>query len=282
MSGGSRPTPTKSPTPSADELVLTLWTADPVLARRADEAGVDRVGIDLDRLGKAQRQRGRGTWISPHEESDLEGLVPALRSAQLFARVNPLHADTGREVDAVLDRGAKVLMLPMVESRSEAEEFTGMVDGRATVVLLAETRDALRNLGELAAAAGVHEVHIGLNDLALSLGLRNRWQVLAGDLALEAGRAVRDAGRRFGLGGIGRPGDTDLPVPADLVYAEIARTGATATLLSRSFWRDGAEALEAEIALARKTLAAWRRRPRRDLDAAHAELAHCANAATVW
>src|SRR6187401_303026 len=115
-SGGSRQTPTKSPTPSADDLVLTLWTADPALARRADEAGVDRVGIDLDRLGKAERQQGRGTWLSPHEEGDLEGLAPALRKAALFARVNPLNPDTPRELDAVLGRGAEVLMLPMVES----------------------------------------------------------------------------------------------------------------------------------------------------------------------
>jgi len=28
---------------------LTLWTADPALAARADAAGVDRIGVDLDR-----------------------------------------------------------------------------------------------------------------------------------------------------------------------------------------------------------------------------------------
>ena len=173
-------------------------------------------------------------------------------------------------------------MLPMVESRAEADEFSGMVGGRARVVLLAETREALRNLGDLVAAPGVDEIHIGLNDLALSLGLRNRWQVLAGDLALDAGRTVHAAGRRFGLGGIGKPDDTGLPVPSNLVYAELARTGATAALVSRSFWRDGADDLAAEIRRARTALAAWRRRPRQELDAAHAELARCANAATVW
>ena len=37
---------------------LTLWTADAALAARADAAGVDRIGVDLDRLGKAERQAG--------------------------------------------------------------------------------------------------------------------------------------------------------------------------------------------------------------------------------
>ena len=56
---------------AAGELVLTLWTSDPALAARADAAGVERVGVDMERLGKRARQRGLGTWISPHTEDDL-------------------------------------------------------------------------------------------------------------------------------------------------------------------------------------------------------------------
>ena len=48
-----------------DDVVLTLWTNDPALARRADDAGIDRVGIDLDRLGKAERQQGLNTGSRP-------------------------------------------------------------------------------------------------------------------------------------------------------------------------------------------------------------------------
>ena len=100
---------------------MTLWTGDPRLAARADAAGVDRIGVDLERLGKAERQRGLGTWISPHAEADLAALGPALSRAALFARVNPINADSRREVEAVLARGARVLMLPMVASRQECE-----------------------------------------------------------------------------------------------------------------------------------------------------------------
>ena len=261
---------------------MSLWTNDPGLAERADAAGVERIGVDLERLGKAERQRGRGTWLSPHREEDLRFVAPALIQATLFARVNPLNEDSEREIEAVLALGAGVLMLPMVRTAFEAREFVRLVDGRATVVLLVEHAEGLRWLEQIVAVPGVDEIHIGLNDLALSLGLPNRWLTLGGDLLLRAGSIVRAAGLRFGLGGIGRAGDNDLPVPAELVYAEYARTGATAALLSRSFFRNGTDDLTAEIARTRHALRAWRDRPPADVMAAHAELESKARRAATW
>jgi 2-keto-3-deoxy-L-rhamnonate aldolase RhmA len=266
---------------SHEPFVLTLWTADPALAKTAEASGVDRIGVDLEYLGKDERQRGRGTWISPHAEADLDALRPLLSKAQLFARVNPLNPDSAREVEAVLARGAQVLMLPMVMTADEAAPFVRMVRSRATVVLLVEHVRALDHLPDMVRLSGVDEVHIGLNDLAISLGLRNRWMALDGDLLVTAGRIVRDAGKRFGLGGIGRAGDTNLPVPSDLIYAEYARTGANAALLSRSFFNDGMD-LAAEVWRARDALHAWKHRAPEDVDAAHAELGRRAAQAHGW
>jgi HpcH/HpaI aldolase/citrate lyase family protein len=283
MSGAFPRTATRSPTRSADRFVLTLWTDDPELARRADGAGVDRVGVDLERLGKAERQRGLGTWISPHRRQDLDAVGAALTDAELFARVNPLHAGSAREVEDALGRGVRVLMLPMVETPRAAREFARLVGGEATVVLLVETGEAVRRLPELAAIDGVDEVHIGINDLALSLRLRNRWLTLAGDLLVDAGAAVIAEGKRFGLGAVGRPGDRGLPVPVDLVYAEYARTGATAALLSRSFFRPGLNGeLDDSIGRLRHELSAWLGRGGAELAAAHDELVRCASAADCF
>ena len=131
--------------------------------------------------------------------------------------------------------GARVVMLPMVATAAEAGRFVELVRGRARVVLLVETAAALAAVADLAAVSGVDEIHVGLNDLALSLGLASRWQVLAGDRLLDAARAVHAAGRRFGFGGIGGVLDDALPIPADLIYAEYARVGATAALVARAF-----------------------------------------------
>jgi citrate lyase beta subunit len=283
MSGASPQTQKTSPSLSAEPFVLTLWTGDPELARRADAAGVDRIGVDLERLGKAERQRGLGTWISPHRQEDLDAVGAVLSDAALFARVNPLHAGSAWEVEEALARGVQVVMLPMVESAREAREFARLVDGEATVVLLVETGEAIRRLPELAAVDGVHEVHIGINDLALSLGVRNRWLTLAGDLAVEAGATVRAEGKRFGLGAVGRPSDRGLPVPVDLVYAQYARTGATAALLSRSFFRPGLDGdLDVGVTRLRDELSAWWRRSDAELAAAHEEFVRCATRADCF
>jgi hypothetical protein len=281
-SGASRPTRRRSPTASAPDghVVLTLWTGDPRLAARADAAGVDRIGVDLERLGKAERQRGLGTWISAHAEADLAALAPALTRAALFARVNPINADSPREIETVIALGARVLMLPMVTTRDEATRFVDLVGGRAEVVLLVERREALAAVGPLAAVTGVDEIHIGLNDLALSFGLPNRWLGLAGDRLATASAAVRAAGKRFGFGGIGAVDDAALPIPADLVYAEYARLGATAALLARAFPLDGD--LATAIADARARLARWRGAGAPALEAAHAELERRAVALTRW
>ncbi len=54
-----------------DNFILTLFTNDVELARRADEAGINRIGLDLERIGKAERQQHLKTWISDHEEHEL-------------------------------------------------------------------------------------------------------------------------------------------------------------------------------------------------------------------
>jgi hypothetical protein len=285
MSGAYLPTAPRSPTGSPSRhFVFTLWTADPDLARQADASGIDRIGVDLERLGKAQRQAGRGTWISPHTERDLVRVGAELERASLFARLNPLHEGTQREVDAALAAETRVLMLPMVTEPDEAERFVACVQGRAEVVLLVEHVEGIRRLDRLVAVAGVDEIHVGLNDLALSLGRPNRWLVFEDELLVTAGRIVRAAGLRFGLGGIGRVDDTSLPVPSDLVYAQYPRIGATAALLARSFLGSDAEPVDlaSEIARARARLASWYRRAGAELEAARAELGRAARAAAGW
>jgi hypothetical protein len=243
---------------------------------------VDRVGVDLEHLGKRERQRGQETWISPHVEADLDVVGPVLRRARLFARVNPLGLDSGREVEAVLGRGAQVLMLPMVADGRQVEDFVRLVKGRAAVVLLVEHAEGLRRLREIVKVPGVDEIHIGLNDLAISLGLRNRWMALCGDLIADAGAIVREGNLRFSLGGIGRAGDNGLPIPSDLIYAEYARTGARGAIIARSFFGHGEVDLALEVARARKALDDWYERPQADLAAAHADLCRYAARAEVW
>jgi hypothetical protein len=236
--------------------VLTLWTDDPELAIRADAAGVDRIGPDLERHGKADRQAGLATWISPHTLEAVARVGAALRAAELFVRINPIHPGTDAEVEAVLSAGARVVMLPMFRTRAEVEFALALLADRARLVPLVETTEALALGAELAGLTPLEEVHIGINDLSLELGCENRFEVLL-DRRLEAFcRAARSDGLRVGLGGVARLGARDLPLAPDLVYALIAGLGAEATLLARSFAR-GTDDLDVEVSRTRRRLAEW-------------------------
>jgi hypothetical protein len=257
---------------------LTAITRDPALAAALDAAGVERIGIDIERLGKAARQRHvAGARISEHRVADLAALAPRLRRAVPFIRVNPIHDGSRGEIDEAIALGARVVMLPYFTTAREVVRFVDLVAGRAACVLLLETAAALARLRDIVAVAGVAEIMVGLNDLHLSLGLAHPFEVVISELMALAARQVRDAGVRFGFGGLARVGDDALPVPSDLVYAQYARLGASTAWLARSFFAGGlpggALDIAAEVAKLRARLAFWAAQPDAALAAMRDQLA---------
>jgi hypothetical protein len=248
--------------------LLTAITRDPALAARADAAGVDRIGIDIERLNKSARQRHiANARISDHEIADLDRLARTVRRAVLFARLNPLHDGSKGEVDEALARGATVLMLPYFKSAGEVDSFVRFVDGRATAVLLLETAAAIVRLHDILAVPGVDEVMVGLNDLHLSTGVSQHFELVASDLMTMLSEQVRSKGRRFGFGGLARAGDDRLPIPSDLVLAQHARLGSTSSWLSRSFFGATPESIDitVEVTQLRKRLSFWAMQRQDDL-----------------
>lgn len=258
------------------ELVLTLFTNDAALAAAADRAGVNRIGIDMERIGKAARQAHLATWISNHAEADLAAIRPVLGHAQLFTRCNPIHRESATEIDRLIDAGVQAIMLPFFKTVAEAERFIRLVDERAHPVLLVETAESARLIAEICRVPGVREVHVGLNDMRLSLGWPSHFHVLVSDFLVGLCGVVLGAGLKLGVGGVGRAGDNDLPVPADLVSAQIVRLGATSALVSRSFFR---EPMPPDLNLELQKLRAWfdqcAAQPRQWHDARRAELEAC-------
>jgi hypothetical protein len=266
--------------PAPGELVLTLWTNDPELARRADAAGVDRIGVDLERTGKHARQAGRGTWISGHREEDLDAIGAVLEHAELFARCEPVDAGGAEQAARVASAGARVVMVPMFRTAAEVATVVEAAPG-ARVIGLAETPEAIAAVEDVLALPGVDELHVGLNDLSIALGLGNRFAVLTEPAVERLATTVRDAGARLGLGGLGRAGQTGLPVSADLIYARHAQLGSTSALVSRAFVA-GAGDLATEVARARARLAWWRGQPPERLRQASRALRLETSRAACW
>lgn len=247
--------------PTTPAFLLTVMTADPRYAAAADAAGIDRVGVDLEVKGKADRQLSRPSWIAGHSLDDLRRVAAALRRAALFVRIHPFDQGGRAELEQVIEAGAKAVMLPMFKRADEALDFVRAVDGRAVPVLLLETVGAAADLGALLRSPLDFEVHIGLNDLGISRGHRSPWGMLLDPLLPHIARQVVASGRRLAIGRLARPGDATLPVPADLICALTCSLGATGGFVSQYFPR-GIDAndpavLGAEIAQLRRRLAAW-------------------------
>ena len=192
-------------------LELIQITNDPAFARRCDALPGFRLFVDLERIGKAERQAGRNTFISAHQLDDVGNIKRVLQRSPLMVRVNPLHDGTPAEVEAALRQGADRLMLPMFTRASEVREFTQFVAGRAPVTLLLETAGALACLDEWIATPGLNEVYVGLNDLHLSMGHRFMFEPLAQGWVERVATAAQRQHLRFGFGGIARLDEGLLP-----------------------------------------------------------------------
>lgn len=252
-------------------------TADPHVAAAAQAAGVDRIGVDLEVRGKAQRQASRPSWIAGHTLDDLRRIVDVLSTSLCFARIHPFELGGREELEEVLGLGAQVVMLPMFTSARQALEFVRAVDGRAQPVLLLETVAAAEDITALVASDMDFEVHIGLNDLGIARGHASPFQVLTDPLVGEIARRVLGSGRRLAVGRLARPDQADLPVPADLVCALTVSLGAEGSFLSQYFLRgvDGTDpaALRSHVEALRGRLAHWSRASPGDLALAMAAIA---------
>jgi citrate lyase beta subunit len=252
--------------------LFTLMTNDPHLAGLADRAGVDRIGIDLDRIGKSARQPA-SYRISGHAPADLEVLRRVVRPGRLFARTDPLHPDSRQQIEELLARGVSSLMLPMFREVEEAAEFVALVAGRAEVVLLVETVAAAFRIDRIARLAGVDEIMIGLNDLHLDARLDERFEIVTSDLMIAVARTVSACGVRFGFGGLGRCDDQSLPLPSPLLYPQYARLGASSAIMARSFHGPSPCDLREPLSKARRVLAAWAMASPESLEQARQQMA---------
>ena len=48
-----------------------LLTGDPIFAKNAEACGVDRIFLDLEYINKADRQKGRNTFITRNTIEDV-------------------------------------------------------------------------------------------------------------------------------------------------------------------------------------------------------------------
>ncbi len=150
-------------------------------------AGADYVIYDMEHSGLSV--------------TDIKRQIAYCRGLDLVPLVRP-GKKTYAECARLLDIGAMGLMLPMVETREEAEaiaswvrypphgvrgaifggahdDYTGgdvaakikAADARTMVIVLIETKKGLENVEEILSVDGIDAAHLGQFDLSLSMGI---------------------------------------------------------------------------------------------------------------
>jgi hypothetical protein len=253
---------------------LMFITNSSELAAFAVQSGVDRIFVDLETMGKFERQGHRDTLISRHAVADVAAVRAALPAGtELLVRINPWHVGSAGEVEAVIAAGADLIMLPMVRSPREVAQLGEAVRGRCRIVPLVETVGGAETIAAIAALACVSEVFVGLNDLHMELGLRFMFEPLAAGLVDTLAAKVHASGKPFGFGGIARVGEGLLP--AERILGEHVRLGSSAVILSRTFHRGAPDVaallanmdFPAEIARLRQWESHWQKADQTEMEA---------------
>ena len=203
------------------------------IALIAQKYGVDRVWVDLEEIGKEDRQRGHNTVISHHSMDDIGKIKPYLMASEMLVRINHWNERSVEEIEEVVHAGADLIMLPYWKTAEEVERFVEAVNGRCKTTLLLETKEAVHCVDDVLSMGGFDEIHIGLNDLHLSCGMTFMFELLADGTVEGLCRKFQSAGIPYGFGGIAKLGDGLLP--AEKVIMEHYRLGSTRAILSRTF-----------------------------------------------
>ena len=220
-------------------LKLMYITNKPAVAQIAEAAGVDWIFLDMEFIGKDARQGGLDTVQNHHTVKDIENIKTAVKTAKVLVRVNPIHdalpnyPSSKDEIDASIQAGADILMLPFFKTIEEVKKFIGYVNGRAKTLLLMETVEAANLVDEILDIPGVDMIHLGLNDMHLELGMKFMFELLANGTVEKLGKKIEAKGIPFGFGGIATLDGGALP--GSMVLKEHVRLGSSMVIVSRSF-----------------------------------------------
>jgi 2-keto-3-deoxy-L-rhamnonate aldolase RhmA len=218
---------------------LMYITNNPVVARIAENAGVDWIFLDMEVIGKAFRQSGLNTVQNHHTVDDIKRIRKAIKKSKLLVRVNPIHdavdnyPSSKDEIDASIEAGADILMLPYFKTVEEVKTFIHLVNGRAKTLLLLETVEAANLIDKILEVPGIDMIHLGLNDMHLELGMKFMFELLADGTVERLGDKIKAKGIPFGFGGIATLDGGALQ--GSMVLKEHVRLGSSMVIVSRSF-----------------------------------------------
>lgn len=202
-----------------------------------DKLEIDWIFIDLETIGKKERQVGRNTVLSNHSISDVNNIKCKINNTKILVRCNPIGEWSKKEFDEINLRASEIdmVMLPYFKTINEVETFFNLLDtSKIEAALLLETLDAVKNLESIIEKFSIKYIHIGLNDLHIERGTVFMFEPYIDGLLNRITSVLRKKNQNFGIGGIGKIGSNLAPSP-ECILNEHLRLNSSGVILSRSF-----------------------------------------------
>ena len=126
-------------------------------------------------------------------------------------------------------------MIPMITSMDNYKSMVDKIDDKVKVIPLIETPYSFFKLSEILEYSLVTQIHFGLNDLCISLGMKNLFEILLSKTFQDIVSNLRTEGMIKGIGGIGNPQISQKVSPLSLLNRYL-KYGSNSVILSRSFF----------------------------------------------
>lgn len=220
-------------------LELFYITNNKIEAKIADNLGVDWVFIDLEKIGKEDRQKNRNTVKSEHKISDIKAIKSVISKSKILVRTNPYGEWTREEIAQIAKEGhVDMIMLPYFKELFEVENFLKTAkEYSLKVALLLETMEGVKNLDKILLLDGIDYLHIGLNDIHIERKTRFMFEPYYDGLIDDIVKKLQNKKQKFGIGGIACVSKDILP-SAKTILIEHYRLGSQGVILSRTFKPD--------------------------------------------
>tara|TARA_Y100001935_G_C17296144_1_gene506187 strand:+ start:30 stop:866 length:837 start_codon:yes stop_codon:yes gene_type:complete len=205
-------------------------------AQIVDKLDIDWIFIDLEKVGKKDRQIGRNTVMSDHSLGDVQKIRRVINNTRILLRCNPIGIHSKKEIKAINNTsGIDMVMLPFFKSDKEVETFIELLDTtKVEPTLLVETTSAVENLNDILKLYPFKYIHIGLNDIHIERNTSFMFEPFIDGFLDKTVSILRKNNKKFGIGGIGKIGSDLLPTP-ECILNEHIRLKSSGVILSRSF-----------------------------------------------
>ncbi len=206
-------------------------------AKIVDDLDIDWIFIDLETIGKKERQVGRNTVLSNHSIADIDLIKGEISHTKILVRCNPIGKWSEEEFSAINSKCSEIdmVILPYFKTLEEVKIFLELLDfSKIEPALLVETLGAISNLDEILNIFPFKYIHIGLNDLNIERGTVSMFEPFIDGLMKKIVFICKKNNQNFGIGGIGKIGAELNPSPECLLNEHI-RLNSKGVILSRSF-----------------------------------------------